>query len=142
MNRYAAILRVYQAHRGATFRWGKNDCLAFVIACAEAIGCGNDLVRRRAEFQYASEAEANAIMVAQGWRGLGDLAASLWNCIPVAQAQTGDWALIVNDGGAETLGVVVRDTVVAQTAKGAGVVPLRQARSAYRVSAQAKSRAA
>lgn len=133
MNRAAAIHRMYRECRHQRFAWGQTDCLGFAIACAEAIGCGGDLAQRRASAAYGSKADAAAALAAHGWRTLDDLAASLWQRIPPASAQTGDWALVVNQDGSETLGVVMRDSVVAQTFSGMSYVPRTAALSAYRV---------
>lgn len=133
MNRAVAILQTYREYRDRRFCWGESDCLGFAIACASAIGCGENLERRRAEYTYASKEDAQAALSANGWCGLDDLAASLWERIPPAQAQTGDWALVVNDDGDETLGVFVRDVIAAQTLVGVGIVPRNAARMAYRV---------
>lgn len=133
MNRAAVIHRMYREHRQQRFRWGRSDCLGFAIACAEALGCGGGLAQRRAGHAYGSGAEAAAALAAHGWRGLDDLAASLWERIPPALAQTGDWALVVNPDGTETLGVVMRDGVVAQTLDGLALSPRSAARTAYRV---------
>lgn len=132
MNARLVVLREYEAARARPFAWGSEDCLTWCARCAEALTGRNpaeDLAGR-----YDSEEGAKAVMAEHGWRTLGGVAWSMFERIPVAQARSGDWALIVNADGTQTLGVVCGHLVIARTEKdGLAVVPMGLARRAYRV---------
>ena len=83
---------------------------------------------------YDSDVSARRVMVARGWRSLGDVAGHYFEEIPRAHARTGDWALIINPNGTETIGVFSRERVVAKTEGGMGSVPRGRATRAFRVS--------
>ena len=53
--------------------------------------------------------------------------------LTVAQARTGDWAIVKNDDGTETLGVVVGHLVWARGEAGLAATTLATAKKAYRV---------
>lgn len=131
MSVIATLHDIYKVERQRSFSWGVSDCLCFAAACAIALGHDDPIAHLRG--RYASEREAQRVMVAWGWRNLGDVAAALYLPIAVAQARSGDWAWVVNQDGSETIGVVIKDMIWARTLDGLGAVPLTAARQVYRV---------
>lgn len=131
MNIVATLHRIYRAERARPFAWGDADCLGFAASCAMALGRPDPITHLRG--RYVSEIGAKRVMIAQDWQNLGDVAASIYPSIEVAQAQSGDWAWVINPDGSETIGVVIKDMIWARTPTGLGAVPLTVAQQAYRV---------
>lgn len=131
MNPRRIVLDVWRAQRAVPFAWGSADCLCFAAACAEPILGRDPIAHLRG--RYDSETGAKRLMVENGWRGMGDVAASIFPEIPVAQAHVGDWALIVNPDGTEVIGVVAGERIAAKTQSGSGQALLRTAARAFRV---------
>jgi hypothetical protein len=131
MNARRLIFEEYQRQKAIPFAWGGADCLSFAADVAQLL-TGNDPADALRDL-YDSETAAKRIMVARGWHTLGDVAASMYPEIPVAMAQNGDWAFIVNDDGSETLGVVCGAQLLARTKDGLGIHVLTKASRAFRV---------
>lgn len=132
MNARAVILAEFRKQRLLPFAWGSADCLSWCGYCAKALTGADPIMRLRG--RYDSKIEALKVMVEEEWADLGDVAASFYPEIPTALARSGDWALLGNDDGTETLGVVVGHMICARTeARGLGQVPLTRATRAFRV---------
>lgn len=127
-----AIRHQYEAEKAEPFAWGRHDCLLWCANCAKAITGQDPAAHLRG--RYKTAAGAARVMKTEGWRDLADVAASMFSEIPVASAQSGDWAHVVNDDGTDTLGVVMGGMIVARTLeRGLGQVPLTRAAKAFRV---------
>lgn len=132
MKNIAAILHVeYQRQKSIHGDWGRYDCLTFAADCAMAITGRDPAADLRGT--YSSELGAKRVMIERGWNSLADVAASMYEKIPVAFANTGDWVELLNENGVETIGVVMGSVIVARAESGLGIVPLTKARNAYRV---------
>lgn len=131
MNPRRLVLEAWRAQRGVPFAWGAADCLCFAALCAEAIIGRDPIAQLRG--RYDGEMSAKRLMVENGWTNMGDVAASIFAEIPVAQARAGDWAHVVNPDGTDGIGVVVDDLIAAKTKDGAGQVRLADAKRAFRV---------
>src|SRR3990167_2597969 len=120
MNRQKLILEEFRKARGAPFRWdGQHDCLGWAGDVAARI-LGHDVIGDL-RGRYTSEKGARRVMVAEGWESLADVASSFFSReIPVAHAQTGDWGIVVNETGTETIGVFVGAMIAAKTPTGIG----------------------
>jgi hypothetical protein len=125
------IFEEYQRQRSIPFAWGTGDCLGFAADVAKMLTGDDPAADLRGA--YDSETSAKRIMVARGWQTLGDVAASMFPEIPVADARSGDWVFIVNDDMSETLGVVCGAQVLARTKEGLGIHILTKASRAFRV---------
>lgn len=120
-----------ESARDKPFVWGTHDCALFAAECVQAV-TGRDYA---APFfgQYDSVAGASALLDSHG--GLeGIVAAAGFAEIPPAFATRGDLALVENDGR-ELLGVLELSGrfVAAPGAEGLLLLPLSQARKAWRV---------
>jgi hypothetical protein len=133
MTSAAVIYDRYRQERATPFAWGAADCLQWCGSVALALYGADPTVSLRA--RYATERQAKEVMIAEGWRDLGDVAASLLAEIPVATAHTGDWAFCVDDLGNEGLGVMCGETIAVRAKTGMGQMPRRYARRAFRASA-------
>jgi hypothetical protein len=125
------ILAEYRRQQAIPFIWGKSDCL-----CT----CGDfayQLYRydpvRHLRGGYDSEIGARKIMKKNKWENMGDVAASIFNEVPVAKARWGDWAHIENPDGTDGLGTVVGAYIIVRWMKGLGYVPLLSAKRTYLV---------
>lgn len=130
MNVRRVILGTFRAARATPFKWGEADCLCFAADCALAI-TGRDPAHEL-RGTYDSDIGAKRIMIANGWESMGDVAASMFTEIPVAQAVSGDWAY-VPQAGRGSIGVVIGDMIAAKSEEGAGQVRLGHAQRAFRV---------
>lgn len=131
MNRMRTVKTLCRAWALRPFEWGSADCLYFASACAAAI-TGEDPARDL-KHRYTSEIGAQRVMVNEGWRDMGDVAASLLPEVPVAQARSGDWAHVVDETGMDGLGVVCGHQIAVRTQSGMGLFPLTRAKKAFRV---------
>lgn len=120
-----------KAWRAVPFAWGTADCLCFAAAVAGRI-LGRDPI---AHFRgrYHDEASWKRAMVEEGFRSHGDVIASLFPEIPVAQARAGDWVVIDDERGWSGIGVVVDSRVAVQGYHGYVQLPLTRATQAFRV---------
>jgi hypothetical protein len=128
----AVVLAEYRAARDMPGAWNsRDDCIGWAGNVARAL-LGFDAI---ADIRgvYASEAGARRAMVERGWHSLAEVAGAYFAEVPVAQARTGDWAIILNDGGVETIGVFCGATIAAKTASGMAQVPRGRAIRAFRV---------
>lgn len=130
MNVRRVILDTYRAERGVPFAWGSTDCLGFAAKCAQAIIGRDPIAHIRG--RYDSETSARRVMVTEGWRDMGDVAASAFVEIPPAMARSGDWAHVVQEGR-DGVGVVVGEMVAVKSQDGVGQVPFAQVKRAFRV---------
>ncbi len=130
MRAQAAITGIWLAWRDTPFAWGAADCLAFCGACAkQATGWDPGASLRR---RYRSEIGARRVMAAEGWRDMGNVAASLVPEVHPSRAATGDWAHVRDDDGRDGLGVVVGERIAVRTEAGMAQVPLGRALRVFR----------
>ncbi len=121
----------YRRARGEPFAWGTSDCLGWAAAVAIRLVGRDPIAGLRG--RYHSEVSAARVMVEEGWRSLGDVAAAHAREIPVLDARTGDWAYLINDDGTATIGVFIADQVAAKALSGVGIMPRARALRAFRV---------
>ena len=132
MNASKIILAEFRKQRALPFAWGTADCLSWCADCALALTGADPMKKLRGRYKTAHGAAK--VMKTEGWADMGEVAASMYAEIPVAQARSGDWAQIFNDDGTDPLGVVVGHVICARTeAQGLGQVPLTRAKRAFRV---------
>lgn len=118
-NRMQQVLAAYSAVRNEPFVWGENDCLALVALCLpEGVEDPTAELRSR----YSSERQAKSLMVKNGWKSVGDVAASFWPEKPKSLAKTGNCAEVSNPDGSTVLGVVVGSRVIARVETGTAQV--------------------
>lgn len=132
MNRKAIVTEEYMRQKNIPGAWGTADCLTFAADCAAKLLGGRDVIAS-VRGRYASEIDAKRVMVEEGWKSIADFAATVFPEIPVAMAQSGDWVLIVNETGVETIGVVLGYQVVARSEAGMGISLLSKASRAFKV---------
>ncbi|NTG07160.1 DUF6950 family protein [Rhizobium rhizogenes] len=118
----------------ASFEWGGHDCALFSAGAVEAM-TGVDIA---ADYRgrYTTLAGGLRLLKRKRFDNHADLAASLFDEIPVAMASVGDIAAIkVDTGGIYALGVVQgpRIYVVRPGEAGIGTVDLMAAERAFRV---------
>ncbi len=118
------------AARGQGFAYGQLDCALFAAGAVEAM-TGVDLA---APYRgtYASQAEGRQLMRQAGHASHFDLVQSVFAEVPVAFAQAGDLAKVVQ-GAQAGLGIVQGDRVYVATPAGLGLVDLTDAVQAWRV---------
>ncbi|MPZ41606.1 MAG: hypothetical protein GEU95_26885 [Rhizobiales bacterium] len=131
MNVRKVLTEVLRAERGKPFVWGESDCLMTAAAFAQAVTGDDPVAHLRG--RYDSEFSWKRVMVEEGWRDMGDVAASIFREVPVAMSRAGDWARVTNEDGSDGLGVVVGDLIAVRSLVGLGYVPLLRARRAFRV---------
>jgi len=118
----------------APFEWGGHDCALFSAGAVEAMTGAYITADYRG--RYSTLAGGLRLLKKKGFANHADLAASLFEEIPVALASVGDIAAIkVNTGGIYALGVVQgpRIYVVRPGEAGIGTVDLMAAERAFRV---------
>ena len=126
MNIHKIILDEYDRQNELPFEWGKTDCFKTACAFAEKI-IGRD---PGSHLIYDSEMAAKRLMVENGWDNVGDLAASLFDEVPVARAQSGSWAYVEQPDNCG-LGVVLGWQVLIRTQAGMGILKLQNASRAF-----------
>jgi len=132
MNVLALLHEVLRRERQHESAWGTHDCLCWCAACALEMLHRDPIAHLRG--RYDSEVSAKRLMLENGWHTLGDVAASLFPEIPVAQARSGDWAFLAHADGTESLGVVARSEIWGRGPKTLGIIaPLTAAQRAFRV---------
>jgi hypothetical protein len=131
MNVRKIILEEFNRQQTLPHVWGTNDCLCYAAAIAQRIIGRDPIAHLRG--RYDSEIGAKRVMIEEGWETLGDVAASIFPEIPVAQAQPGDWVYARNPDDTETIGVAVGERFVAKGQIGNEQGPLLYARRAFRV---------
>lgn len=113
------------------FIWGETDCFRTACLFTKAVmgyDPGAHLLGT-----YDSEFGALRVMAQHEWNNVGDVAASIFEEIPPAFAQTGDWAYVVQDN-MDGLGVVLGWQVILRHIGGdMGFLPLTRAKRAFRV---------
>ena len=133
INRAAVLLKHWRRAKAEPFAWNAEaDCIGWAAAVAQDI-VGYDPI---SEFRgtYATEAEAKRVMVEHGWHDLADVARAFFpHEIHLSEAKTGDWAVIVNEDGTETIGVVSGQMIAAKTQAGMGTVPRSRAVAVFQV---------
>lgn len=132
MNPAAIVLAEYRKARAVPFAWGIADCLGWASDVANALLDRGDVIAEL-RGRYTSSTGSLRIMVERGWKNLGDVAATYFAEIPTAQARAGDWAIIANADGTETIGVFAGAMIAAKTERGMGQVPRSHATRAFRV---------
>ena len=110
--------------------WGENDCVTFAADCVKAI-TGQDPVSDL-RGTYDSPEGAARIMIALGYKNLGDCIASRLPEIDPSQARRGDVVLCWGDEH-EFAAVVERHTAVGAGPEGAVHIPLIQVQRAFRI---------
>jgi len=132
MNRRLVIHKVYQEEQGKPLDWEDGGCLRFPGLVAKALTGRDPTEKYRGKFK--SEASAKKFLSKNGRKAMASLIEEEYEPIPVAQARAGDWAIIKNEDGTDTLGVVIGSMVAAMTKEGiSATVPLDKAKIAYRV---------
>ncbi len=131
MNVHAIIHRLHSEERSTPFAWGISDCVTLAAAAAIAITGSDPIERFRG--RYSSATGAARLLLEEGWRDLGDFAASVYPEIHPAMARTGDWAWIVNEDGTDTFGIVCGSMALARLPIGLGQVPLSRIKRAFEV---------
>jgi hypothetical protein len=132
MNRSGLILSRYRAARDVPFAWNAvDDCLGWAASVAREMLDRDPIASLRG--RYGTETGAKRVMAKEGWKSLADVAGAFFREIPAALAQTGDWAVVTNPDGSETIGVVCGSTVAAKTANGMGQVLRGRIVKAFRV---------
>ena len=132
VNKERIIIDIFMAHTDVPFQWGKNDCLIYCAACAKEITGKDPISHLRGKYKTALGAQK--VMKKNGWKTLGDVAASIYKGLEsTAFLQTGDWAYVINEDGTETLGVVCGSLISAQLEKGVGQVGIKKAVRGFRV---------
>ncbi|MBN8956891.1 MAG: hypothetical protein J0H17_10005 [Rhizobiales bacterium] len=133
MNVRKIILDIYRAQRSVPFAWNaSDDCLGVAAAVAQAMTGRDPIAHLRG--RYDSEQSAKRVMVEEGWRSMGDVAAAIFpQEIPVAQARAGDWLYVVNPDQTETIGVAVNERFMAKGKGGVEQGLLSHASRAFRV---------
>lgn len=128
------LVAVVDAFRRQPLAYGQADCAQLAAAAIEAVT--GDRPGKPEWYAYADEAGALAILNAEGFATLADLAASLLPEIHPSQATLGDIAAIPVDGPfGFALGVVSgpRIFVFGAPYDGLGTVDLLMAKRAFRV---------
>lgn len=131
MNVRAILLALYSEQKKIPFAWGSADCLTFCGDCVRALNGSDPIAAIRG--RYKTETGAKRLMTENGCKTLNDVALKEFEPIPVASANDGDWAWLEHGAQGETLGVVVGSRIMARAPEGIGLVPLTQAKAAYRV---------
>lgn len=133
INRAAIIMKHWRRAKAEPFAWdAEADCIGWAAGVAQDI-IGRDPIARICG-RYSTEAGARRVMANEGWKNLSDVARAFFpHEIHPAEAVTGDWAVIVNEDGTETIGVVSNAMIAAKTKAGMGQVPRSRAVSAFRV---------
>lgn len=132
MNVKRLVLDQYRSARGSGFAWNAiDDCLGWAAAVAMELTGRDPIAHIRG--RYDSAVGARRVMVEEGWSGLADVARSCFREIPLAEARFGDWAVIANIDGTETIGVVAGAMIAAKTEAGMGQTPRSRATAAFRV---------
>lgn len=132
MNVKRVILDRYRSARETSFAWNAiDDCLGWAAAVAQDLTGRDPIAHIRG--RYDSAAAAQRVMAEEGWADLAAVARSCFAEIPIADASFGDWAVILNADGSETIGVVVGALIAAKTKMGMGQTPRNRATAAFRV---------
>lgn len=143
MNIRRIIHEIYQQEKSKPLSWEDGGCLRFPALVAKAITGSDPTEKIRGQFK--TESEAKRLLVANGCKSLGDMAAKAYAEITVTDesgqklpapsfARAGDWAVVRNEDGSEGLGVVMGAQIAVYAPSGAiGTLPLTSATSAYRV---------
>lgn len=131
MNARQVIHKIFREESAKPLDWENGGCLSFPGKVAKALTGKDPTEPFRSKF--STEQDAKRFLIGKGRKSLSDLVAETYAMIPVAMARPGDWVVVVNEDGTDTLGVVTGSRVAATTAKGIGTVPLSRAKSAYRV---------
>lgn len=130
-NPRAIIHGLYAKEKLKPFSWGKADCIHWCGDCALAITGDDPIAAIRNA--YKTERGSLALMTRNGCANLDEVARKAFTVIPVALARDGDWALILNPDGTDTLGVVVGSQIISRTKEALGIMPLTAAQTAYAV---------
>ena len=133
INRAAVLLKHWRRAKTEPFAWNAEaDCIGWAASIARDIVDRDPIASIRGT--YMTETEAKRVMVERGWYSLSDVARAIFpHEIHPAEAQTGDWAVIMNADGTETIGVVSGEFVAAKTQAGLGRAPRSRAMAAFRV---------
>lgn len=119
-----------EAHRRAPFAFGRHDCGLFAAGAVEAMTGTDPAAEMRGRYQ--TMAGALRKIRAAGFADHIDMVAGLFEEVHPAFAQVGDLAAVDGDG-APAIGVVGGGHVFVPRETGLGVVPLTDARRAWRV---------
>lgn len=131
MNLSVIIRDAYAAAANRPFVWGTDDCLTWAADIAEIITGRDPIVSIRGK--YHSKATALRVMLANGWKSMGDGAATVFEEIPLSMVRTGDWVLVVNPDGTETMCVASGVLAAARSLTGMSKVSIKLGTRAFRV---------
>jgi hypothetical protein len=129
----SALFAAIEAHRRCPLDYGTHDC-ALLAADSVLAMTGVDLAARF-RGRYASEAEARALLAAEGFADVADVAAAHFETTTTLRARVGDLAALPSAAADSelVLGVVTGSVVQVFAPQGVGAVSLRRAIRAYRV---------
>ena len=115
---------------GRPFSWEGWNCVRFVCGGIQAV----TLVDLHAPFEgrYTSEEEARAVLAAEGYADIADVAAAHLPEIPPARLRIADVAAIAVDGGF-SLGLVIGERIGVLHPGGYATVPLLRATRGFQV---------
>lgn len=113
------------------FEWGRHDCALFAAGAVKAQTGKDPACGLRG--QYRTAAGAMKHLRKLGYTSLGDLIGAQFREVSPAFAQVGDLAVVHDDMATEALGVVQGERIYVLRPDGLGLVPLTEARRAFRV---------
>lgn len=133
MNRARIIQECIDFAKEVPFKWdAQGDCLGWANLVAWRL-TGKDLAKPL-RGRYASQLDAQRVMRQEGWKSLSDVVASLGlDPIPPAMGQNGDWAIVINEDGTDTIGVFCNEWVFAKSLTGMARVSRLNASGAFRI---------
>jgi hypothetical protein len=115
--------------RDVPFKYGKDDCFTFVGGATMELE-GKDPIKRW-RGKYATALKARRLINDAGG-SIADIALTVAKEISNGEASTGDWALLKNEDGTETLGVVVGWNIWAKAETGVCALPRERGERFFR----------
>jgi hypothetical protein len=122
------LVRYVGAAGGVPFEYGVADCLTFVAGAAIALGRPDPIAHIRGTYDTPLTAKRQT----RALGGLAGVAASSATEIPAGEASAGDWALVRNWDGTESLGLVIGATIWAKSKHGVAACSRARAERFYR----------
>ena len=122
------LCRYVGGRDGEPFEFGTADCLTFVAGAELVLGQADPIAIFRG--RYNSAFSARRLMRAYG--GLGGMLGAIAEEIDAGQASSGDWALVENWDGSESVGLVLGSTIWAKGRIGVTSCSRARAKQFYR----------
>lgn len=119
-----------EASRTAKFEWGSHDCVLFAAKMADAISDSGYMKKANASFKW-SDARAAIDLTRDGLRPLVE--SVLGPMCSWTRLSQGDIALVVDDGGRESLAIHDGCCLIGPSDIGVKVIPFRYATGGWRV---------